>query len=73
MHRGTLIVTSTPRGAAVFINDQYAGQTPLTMRRMPAGSRAVRVALDGYGAWSRGVQVVTNQSTTISARLSPSE
>ena len=73
MHRGTLIVTSAPRGAAVFINGQYAGQTPLTMRRVAAGSRAVRVALDGYGAWSRGIQVVADQSTTISARLSPSE
>ena len=69
LHRGTLIVTSTPQGAAVFINDQYAGQTPLTIRRMPAGSRAVRVALDGFASWSRGVQVVADQTTTVSAKL----
>jgi hypothetical protein len=68
-HRGTLIVTSIPRGAAVFLNDAYAGETPLTMRGIASGSRAVRVALDGYGVWSRGIQVVADHATTVSATL----
>ena len=69
MRRGTLMVTSTPRGAAVFLNNEYAGQTPLTMRGVASGSRAVRVALDGYAAWSRGVQVVADDATIVSATL----
>ena len=73
MHRGTLIVASTPGGASVYVNNQLAGQTPLVMRGLAAGSRAVRLDLDGYAGWSRGIQVVANQSTTISARLSRSE
>jgi hypothetical protein len=73
MHRGTLIVTSTPGGASVYVNNQLAGQTPLVMRGLAAGSRAVRLDLDGYARWSRGIQVVADQSTTISARLSQSE
>ena len=68
-HRGTLIVTSIPRGAAVYLNDEYAGETPLTMRGVASGSRAVRVALDGYASWSRGVQVVAGEATTVSATL----
>jgi hypothetical protein len=68
-HRGTLIVTSQPRGASVFVNNRLAGQTPLVMNALPAGSRAVRLSLDGYAAWSRGVSVVANQSTTITAKL----
>jgi len=68
-HRGTLIVTSIPRGAAVFLNDVYAGETPLTMRQVASGSRAVRVALDGYARWSRGVQIVADDATIVSARL----
>ena len=68
-HRGTLVVTSQPRGARVFVNNRLAGQTPLVMKALPAGSRAVRLSLDGYAAWSRGVSVVANQSTTISAKL----
>ena len=73
MHRGTLIVTSTPRGASVYVNNKLAGETPLVMRGLAAGSRAVRLDLDGYAAWSRGVQVVADQATTISARLDRSE
>ena len=69
MLRGTLIITSIPRGAAVFLNDEYAGETPLTMRGLPSGSRAVRVALDGYAVWSRGVQVIADEATIISATL----
>jgi hypothetical protein len=68
-HRGTLVVTSQPGGARVFVNNRLAGQTPLVMNALPAGSRAVRLSLDGYAAWSRGVSVVANQSTTISATL----
>jgi hypothetical protein len=69
VHHGTLIVTSIPRGATVFLNDEYAGETPLTMQRVASGSRAVRVALDGYGVWSRGVQVVAGETTMVSATL----
>jgi hypothetical protein len=70
-HRGTLVVRSTPAGAAVFINNRPAGKTPLVMRSMPVGSRAVRVTLNGHATWSRGVQVVADQSTTVVARLDP--
>jgi hypothetical protein len=39
------------------------------MRGVASGSRAVRVALDGYAAWSRGVQVVADDATIVSATL----
>ena len=69
MHRGTLIVTSTPPGASVYVNNQLAGQTPLVMRNLAAGSRVVRLDHDGYARWSRGIQVVADQATTVSAKL----
>ena len=68
-HRGTLIVTSQPAGASVYVNNRLAGRTPLVMNAVPAGSRAVRLSLDGYAPWSRGVSVVANQSTAITAKL----
>ena len=68
-HRGTLVVRSTPAGASVFINNRPAGRTPLVMRSMPVGSRAVRLTLNGHANWSRGVQVVAGQSTTVVAKL----
>ena len=69
--RGTLMVTSQPRGASIFLNDRLVGRTPLRLSALPAGSRAVRLRLDGYQPWSRGVNIVANQSTTVSARLTP--
>jgi hypothetical protein len=68
-YRGSLRVTSTPRGAAVFINGDSAGTTPLVLRNLPVGSRAVRVSMDGYERWSRAVQVVANQRTEVNAVL----
>lgn len=70
-HRGTLVVRSTPAGATVFINNRPAGKTPLVMRSLPVGSRAVRLTLNGHANWSRGVQVVAGERTTVSATLEP--
>ena len=67
--RGSLVVTSQPAGASVFINNEYAGVTPLSIREMPAGSRAVRVRLDGYAPWSRAVRIVAHQSARVAAQL----
>jgi hypothetical protein len=68
-HLGTLRVDSTPRGAEVRINGNNAGRTPLVLRALPVGSRAVRVSLDGYAVWSRGIRIVAGEATTVSARL----
>ena len=68
-YRGTLMVNSQPRGARIFLNERYVGQTPMLIRALPAGSRAVRLRLDGYQPWSRGVSVVANETTTVAAKL----
>jgi hypothetical protein len=70
-YRGSLAVTSRPSGAKVFLNQQLVGTTPLTLGRLEVGSRAVRVVLDGYRPWSRGVQIGANRVTSLNADLSP--
>jgi len=71
--QGTLAVYSQPRGANVFLNGRRVGKTPLLLDEMPAGSRAVRLQLDGYSAWSQGVRIVANESTTVAAKLTPAK
>ena len=73
VHQGTLLVNSQPRGASIFLNGKYVGQTPMLMRALPAGSRAVGLRLDGYAPWSRGVSVVANEFTTVAAKLNPNK
>ena len=67
--QGSLVVNSRPSGARVFVNGRSVGQTPLVLRNQPAGSRAIRVALDGYEPWSTAVQVVADTETQLRAEL----
>jgi hypothetical protein len=69
--RGSLALNSDPPGAQVFFNGEPAGVTPLTLARVPAGSRAVRIELEGYEAWSASVRVVANQRTRVTRNLTP--
>jgi hypothetical protein len=67
--RGSLQVDSRPRGAQVSVNGRVVGTTPLNLSRLPVGSRAVRLELDGYQQWSSAVQVVANQRARVMAEL----
>jgi hypothetical protein len=71
VYRGGLSIDSVPAGATVFVNNQPVGQTPIRLRSLPAGSRAIRLELSGYAPWSRSVRVVADQSENVSARLDP--
>jgi hypothetical protein len=67
--RGSLVVNSLPSGARVFVNGSSVGETPLVLRNQTAGSRAIRIALDGYEPWSSAVRVVANSETQLRAQL----
>jgi hypothetical protein len=66
--RGTLAIDSVTKGARVFVNGEPVGVTPLVLRNLPAGSRAVRVEAPGYRAWSASVQVTANRQTRVMAK-----
>lgn len=67
--RGTLAIDSVVPGARVFINGQPVGVTPVVLKNVPAGSRAVRVEATGYGTWSASLQVTANRQTRVMAKL----
>jgi hypothetical protein len=69
--RGVLIVTSSPAGAQVYVNGVLSGVTPLRLQDLAAGSRAVRVELEGYERWSTALRIVANERTTAVAELRP--
>jgi hypothetical protein len=68
---GTLSITSVPSGAAVSINGNPAGVTPLRLPRQRAGSMAVQIARDGFERWSSSVRVPADQLTQVTATLRP--
>jgi len=69
--RGSLGLDSRPQGARVFVNGLNVGRTPIDLRNLAVGSRAVRLELTGYQTWSSVIQVVTGQRSRVTADLRP--
>lgn len=68
-YTGSLLVVSEPSGAAVKIDGQAMGTTPLQIDRIRVGSHAIHVSLDGYPVWSRSATVVYGKSNGVVAQL----
>ncbi len=62
---GTLAVESGPAGAAVRLNGEDAGTTPLLVESMPVGTYEVTVELDGYEPESIEAVVADRETTTL--------
>lgn len=67
---GTLSIDATP-GGEVFIDRRAAGQTPLHIQKLKAGSHLVWIEREGYRRFTRVVQVAANRVSRVSADLEP--
>jgi PEGA domain len=65
---GTLAVQSVP-GGAVFVDQRLAGQTPIHLTGVRAGSHVIRIERDGYQRWSAAVTVSDGEETRVAATL----
>jgi len=66
---GTIEVVSDPAGAAVYLNGEQKGITPLSLDGVPAGTHRVLVAKDGFVENSRVVTVQAGRSEAVSLRM----
>jgi len=62
---GSLIISSNPNGAAIFIDGANLGTTPKTMSDVPVGTHELRVTLAGYADYVSNVDVEKDQTTTV--------
>lgn len=67
-NKGTLSVDSYPRGAEVYLNNEYIGNTPLT-EKINIGKYSVEVKKEGYKNYSREVEIKRGKETIIIANL----
>ncbi len=65
----TLVLDSTPQGAAVILNGIAKGNTPCTVERVPAGAGELEVSLPGYHPFKRSIRLAAGQSETMTAAL----
>ncbi len=68
---GTIMVTSVPAGASVYIDNVYRGTAPLTIPDMNPGTYQVTVRQSGYSDYTTPVQVSAGSTATLSAQLQP--
>jgi PKD repeat protein len=68
---GSLAISTDPTGAAVYVDGQYAGQTPVALATVVEGSHRVRVVKSGFLENARLVKIVAGQSQTVQVRLTP--
>jgi hypothetical protein len=66
---GSLVVESQPSGAQVFLNQEPVGVTPLLLSTVRARTYAIRLDLEGYERWSRGIYVVMDEKTSVTALM----
>jgi hypothetical protein len=66
---GTLSVSSTPAGAAVYVDGQFVGQTPVNVPSLSDGDHRVRIVKDGYLENSRVVAVAAGKINPLLVRL----
>ncbi|MEA1899350.1 MAG: serine/threonine-protein kinase [Thermodesulfobacteriota bacterium] len=63
-----LMVTSSPSGAQVFLNDSFKGNTPINLE-IPIGKYEVRVSLPDYLGWEAQLQISEPGETPLHVRL----
>jgi PEGA domain/PKD domain len=65
----TLSVASDPAGATVYVDGEFAGQTPLEVKNLQAGDHRVRLVKDGYLENGRVVTVGSEKTHRLHVRL----
>lgn len=65
---GTVVISSTPDGAEIFVDDKFHGNTPATLR-LPTGSHAIVLKFPGRADWKRTLEVLKSSKVTLRATL----
>lgn len=69
---GSISVNSNPRGADIYLDDNYEGLTPLDLTQIPVGSHhIIKLVLPGYYEWISEITVSSDQVSSISVDLEP--
>jgi hypothetical protein len=63
---GTIAVSSTPARAEIYVDGQFEGQTPATLR-LPGGLHHFEVKFSGGQKWARDLDVLAGSRFTLEA------
>ena len=66
---GTLSVSSSPSGAAVYVDGSYRGVTSTSVGNLVPGSHSVQLILAGYQDWTGTVTIAAGATTYLNPTL----
>lgn len=66
---GSLVVTSSPSGATLFLDGRNEGITPVSIPRVPQGERDVRIQLAGYETYQTTLRISPDDTSRVDATL----
>ena len=69
---GMIHATSIPEGASIYLNNALSSATNTTISNLNPGKYEIKIAKDGYYAWSKEILVEAELVTQIQALLLPS-
>ena len=69
---GILSVSTTPNGAAIYINDDLKDASNATIQNLQPGKYKVRLTKEGYSSWEKEIEIKEEIVTPIEAVLFPS-
>lgn len=66
--KGTIMLTSLPDGAEVYVDEDLVGNAPVTLKLL-SGKHTVKVSQTGYKPWTRQIAVHGGSETNLKASL----
>lgn len=70
---GTVIISSNPVGATVFLDGLFRGQTPLELSGIPAGYHSLKMTMEGRYDFDGSVTAVAGETVTAFGSLPKEE
>jgi TonB family protein len=68
----TVSLTTNPDGADVYVDAQFNGNSPATLKLKP-GKHTIRVSMTGYSDWTRDISTDSGSSVNLKATLYTSQ
>lgn len=71
LKNGSLSINSDPKGAKVFLDNDFKGETPLDLKNISTGQYSLRMTLSGYEDWTSTILILPILTVRVSVDLVP--
>ncbi|MEQ8190496.1 MAG: PEGA domain-containing protein [Candidatus Eremiobacterota bacterium] len=68
---GGLVITSSPAGAKVFLDEVYVGKSPVNLKLVLSGKHTLNVTMEGYDTYSEKINIKSGEIENIKVTLKP--